>query len=354
MREKKVQDRVPATGIALQKEFAEKVRKLLKQNKLLLENLKPFRKNDIIVFPIGNPERAVETLVKEGVKAEIVESEFEKRKFVTREMLKESVNTRGARFWSSYLQVGDIAILNLKSEEELGDAKIFAEELVKHIPRIKSVYGKIGTTGIFRVPRLIHLYGEKKKSTIASEYGIKFYVDLGKVYYNPRLAEEHHRIAEQTSDEERVLDLFSGIGGFTLHIAVRHNTQILSNDANPYAIRCLLRSVYLNKPKIKASIYTSVDNASTLLHELSGKHSFERIIMNHPTRIMDFLPYVENILSKKSIVHAYALIDPYEIDKHLSLFREAFKKRKPMDIKYFRVLDYSPTHSIFRFDLFFE
>jgi len=71
---------------------------------------------------------------------------------------------------------------------------------------------------------------------------LQFKVKLGEVYFNPRLSEEHHRLAEATKSGEVVVDAFTGIGGFAIHIASLKTSLVIANDANPVAYKLLVET----------------------------------------------------------------------------------------------------------------
>ncbi|AFH42196.1 class I SAM-dependent methyltransferase [Fervidicoccus fontis] len=250
---------------------------------------------------------------------------------------------------SSFLVIGDIALVNLKNENEIDRGKELAEKILRVNKYIKSVYGKIGTEGEFRVPKIIHLLGEKKTETIAKEYGLLFYVDISKVYYNPRLAEEHHYISQISEDGEVVLDLFSGIGGFSIHLAAAKRAIVFANDINPYAIKFLNASVLLNKKKIIGEVIASNLEANKLLLMMSKKAKFDRIIMNNPTMIEGFLQNVNAVVKTGTTLHIYALIVKDKLEEKVKGIASLIKSSRIDYIK--EAIEYSPSKSIYRIDI---
>jgi len=250
---------------------------------------------------------------------------------------------------SSFLIVGDIAIVNIKSEDELEEAGKFAECIVAKNRNLKSVFAKLSTEGEFRIPRLFHLLGEKRTLTIAKEYGLSFFVDLEKAYYNPRLSEEHRKIAEKCRDGELVLDLFSGIGGFSIHIAHMHRSTVIANDWNREAISLLLKSLLLNRKKLLGSIYATTLEAGELIEALKSKIHFDRIIMNSPTNSINYIEKIGEVARKGSTVHLYVLQNKQSRDAEAAISSKVghlFKIEEATE-----VLEHSPSKSIFRYDL---
>jgi tRNA (guanine37-N1)-methyltransferase len=108
----------------------------------------------------------------------------------------------------AYDLIGDIAVIEIP--DELTD---YARQI------FNTVLGKRGPiSGTTRVRQYDILAGQNKTKTIHTEYNLRIAVDVAKAYFSPRLLEEHNRIADLASDGELVIDMFTGVGPFALHI----------------------------------------------------------------------------------------------------------------------------------------
>ena len=65
----------------------------------------------------------------------------------------------------------------------------------------------------------------KKTETINKENGCLFKLDLAKVMWSKGNNNERLRIAKLVGDGETVIDMFAGIGYFSIHIAVHSNAK---------------------------------------------------------------------------------------------------------------------------------
>ncbi|MCX8192147.1 MAG: class I SAM-dependent methyltransferase family protein, partial [Nitrososphaerales archaeon] len=124
-----------------------------------------------------------------------------------------------SQLYSSFDIVGDIAII--KIPDRLIDKKdIIAKAILDNLKSVKTVLRQASPiSGTYRTRELEYLMGEKKTLTFYREHGCTFKVDLAKVYFSPRLSYERLRVAEQVNPNERVVNMFGGIGTFSILIA---------------------------------------------------------------------------------------------------------------------------------------
>lgn len=246
----------------------------------------------------------------------------------------------------SYDKIGDIIIIREKVLETFQDKdKLISLFLMLH-PNIKAVYVKKSTDGPYRVPSLELLWGTEEKEIITKEYGLKFKVLIDKVYYNPRLSEEHHRIAQLVNDNERVFDVFSGIGGFAIHIASSRKAVVLANDLNPYAYQLIIENIFLNKSRLKGIVIASRLDAK-LIPSYFKNGCFDRVIANNPHYSLEFTNVYDHLLRPGGILHLYIVCrDCSDAIRRLSANNLHWKF-----VGCTRVLDYAPYVFIYRIDL---
>jgi len=148
----------------------------------------------------------------------------------------------------SYDIVGDIAVLRVPAT--LDHRKKLIAEAVMHVDRhVKTVLNQIGpVSGDFRLRGLEHLLGEEKTETVHRETGCVFKVDLKECYFSPRLSYERMRVARLIKPGEVVLNMFAGVGSFSIIIAKNARPRrVYSIDINPVAVRYHRENVKINK-----------------------------------------------------------------------------------------------------------
>ena len=209
--------------------------------------------------------------------------------------------------------VGGIAIIELPPELE-EDSQQIGEALLTLHQRLKSVYTKTGpVVGDFRLRELRLIAGEDKAETIHRENGCLFKVNLAETFFNPRLGGERKRVANQVLSKERVLDMFAGVGPFSVLIAKLTHAKVYAVDLNPEAVKYLRENVQLNHVEDRVEIIEG--DAAKLPSKLNGK--IDRVIMNLPERSADFLDVACRALRPRGgIIHFYSFQhEPEEVKK---------------------------------------
>ncbi|XP_020882510.1 tRNA (guanine(37)-N1)-methyltransferase 1 isoform X2 [Arabidopsis lyrata subsp. lyrata] len=148
---------------------------------------------------------------------------------------------------SSFETIGHIAHLNLH-DELLPFKDVIAKVIYdKNYPRIKTIVNKVGSiTNEFRVPKFEVLAGENGMETEVKQYGARFKLDYGLVYWNSRLEHEHMRLSSLFKPGETVCDMFAGIGPFAIP-AAQKGCFVYANDLNPDSVRYLKINAKFNK-----------------------------------------------------------------------------------------------------------
>lgn len=205
----------------------------------------------------------------------------------------------------AYDLVGDIAVLEIpdalsKHAHQIGDAFL---SIHRNFTTVLAKKGAI--SGETRVREYNVLAGQNKTHTVHMEYGCRIAVDLAAAYFSPRLLEEHNRIAGQVSDDEVVLDMFTGIGPFALHIARKCHARVIAVDINEKGIDLLQKSITMNR--LIGTIEPIVADIRTYIRE-NAHRNIDRVIMNHPSAAFEFVPAACYALKENGMMHYYDFI----------------------------------------------
>ncbi len=203
----------------------------------------------------------------------------------------------------SYDVLGDLILLEPLPDGISPYLRKIGEALLKVNRGARTVLCKTGKVdGIFRVPSYTFVAGDDRRDTISTEYGVSLKVDVSKAYYSPRLGCERDRVASLASDGETIVDMFAGVGPFSIMIARRRRAKVYSIDINPDAIALLKENVSLNK--LRGDVMPILGDAAQVSLRLAG--IADRIIMNLPKSSLEFLDAALRMLKPSGgIIHLY-------------------------------------------------
>jgi len=216
--------------------------------------------------------------------------------------------------------VGDIAVIEVPPELA-GYKRLIAEAIVKVHKGVKTILSKSGAVdGTFRIRNYEHLLGDLKTETTHKEHGCKYMLDVTKVYFSPRLATERLRVASQTNSNEVVVDMFAGVGPFSILIAKKSGAKVHSIDINPDAIKYLRINCGLNK--VERLVSPILGNAREVVSE-EFKGAADRVIMNLPYESLEYVDVAcLTLRSQGGKVHFYrSEVEPNPIERASVLLR---------------------------------
>ena len=225
-----------------------------------------------------------------------------------KERLKEVLSEGEADlFRGGWERIGDVLIIELP--EELESKKLLiGKEMHAMFPKIKTILNRKGITSKFREPE-IEIISGKDTLTVHKENSCLFKIDPTKVMFCAGNLAERARMAAISGTDETVLDMFSGIGQFTIPMARHSNPRkIFSIEKNPVAFRFLNENVKLNK----------LDNVETILgdcREVSPRGVADRVVMGYFVRPERFLRPALAALNGRGVIHYHDLPMRNEVER---------------------------------------
>jgi len=218
--------------------------------------------------------------------------------------------------------IGNIAIIEIP-RELIKKQKLIGNTLLKLHKNISSVFKKgAAYSGKFRTRKLIWLAGKTSKEALYKENNIRLKLDVEKVYFSPRLANDRLRVARQVQVGERILVLFSGCGPYTFTLS--KNTQakeIYAIELNPVAHKYALENQRLNRSNNTAIIHGDAKKELEKIitknkkTNLKNQLKFDRILMPLPKGAEEFLNIALKVTKKNSIIHFYDFQKENEFNK---------------------------------------
>ncbi|MEM2320017.1 MAG: class I SAM-dependent methyltransferase family protein [Candidatus Bathyarchaeia archaeon] len=205
---------------------------------------------------------------------------------------------------NSYDIVGDIAIIRL-NENSLEYAQLIAKAIMGIHKNVKTVLAQTSPVyGEFRLRKLEYVAGENKTITIHRESGCIFSVDIEKCYFSPRLSYERLRVAKQVGNGEKVVNMFAGVGCFSIVIAKHSKAEkIYSIDINPVAVKYMQENVRLNG--VYGRVIPLKGDAGEIIQK-SLVQKADRVLMPLPEKAFQYLDYAILALQKSGgYIHYY-------------------------------------------------
>ncbi|MFA6805390.1 MAG: class I SAM-dependent methyltransferase family protein [Candidatus Methanomethylophilaceae archaeon] len=194
--------------------------------------------------------------------------------------------------------------------------------------RIGRVYAKIlevdtvcvdshGVSGEFRRPSMEVIYGTGTES-VRLENGIRYFFDVSKVMFASGNTDERYRMREQDCTGEIVVDMFAGIGYFTLPLAKYSGARrIFACEKNPDSYCFLVKNIEINDVG-DIVIPILADNRALL-----GAHFADRILMGYVQRTSEFLPKALKMIKKGGIIHYH---DTFYVHEYKEKIEEIFTR----------------------------
>ena len=209
------------------------------------------------------------------------------------------------KVYSSFDVVGDIAIIRLPPNSST-NAQIIAETIMSAHRNVKTVLLQASpVAGDLRLRRLTHVAGENKTNTLHREFGCLFAVNVAKCYFSPRLSHERMLIASMVEPGETVVNMFAGVGCFSIIIA-KHSgaSKVFSIDVNPAAIQFMKENIKLNRvyDKVIPLLGDSKEIVNSHLQRVA-----DHVLMPLPEKALEYLPCAVSALKEPGgWIHYYS------------------------------------------------
>uniref|UniRef100_A0A1J3CD59 tRNA (guanine(37)-N1)-methyltransferase n=1 Tax=Noccaea caerulescens TaxID=107243 RepID=A0A1J3CD59_NOCCA len=195
----------------------------------------------------------------------------------------EALLPKGMIVPSAFETVGHIAHLNLR-DEHLPYKRLIAKVVLdKNQPKIQTVVNKIDAIhNDFRTMQLEVLAGNHSLVTLVVENGLRFHVDLARVYWNSKLGTERQRLLLGFDHNDVVCDVFAGVGPIAL-AAARVVKRVYANDLNPHAVEFMEQNRIVNKLEKRIEIF-NMDGRRFIKSMFSSEkgRKITQVVMNLP------------------------------------------------------------------------
>lgn len=261
---------------------------------------------------------------------------------------------------SSYQVVGHVLLVKMP-KLNLGQKKKVAKVFLEMFSNVKTVCEITGVSGELRKPAVKKIAGGKTE-TIHKEHGVLYKLDVSKIMFSKGNLFERSRLVKQIKPGEVVVDMFAGIGYFSVPIA-KLAKKIYCIEKNPVSVKYLKENVVLNKVKnievfqgdcTKVKLPEKADRRLFLLEKEKpvGKRKLkytgiaDRVIMGYLPKTYKFLPAAFGFLKNRGIIHYHDNFTKKELWKKPIEILEKEAKKAGFKIKILnkrKVKEYAPN-----------
>jgi len=184
--------------------------------------------------------------------------------------------------------IGDILVI----KEDVEDPeKLLRTQRVNRIVKL----GRI--SGLKREPDVTVIVGEGTE-TVHRENKCLFKLDVSKIMWSKGNTTERKRMSLIAEDDEIVVDMFAGIGYFSIPMAVHSNpAKIYSIEINPVSHGYLCENIHLNR--VERIVEPILGNC----REFAPTGVADRVLMGYIGNTNEFLDVAMDVLKEDGIIH---------------------------------------------------
>jgi tRNA (guanine37-N1)-methyltransferase len=299
-----------AYTLKVPKSLGEKTIKLAVNLGLLERNLKIMPEDDSLLIPLA--QKPIPAQVREIQKAlpqySLSVHEFPEQTKPSQTAFEVVADQLPPHLLASFPRstdfIGEIAVMEVP--QELWEHRaLIGEAVLKAHKHVRTVLAKSSAVkGVRRLREYEVIAGLPSTITVHREHGCTYHLDLSKAYFSPRLSHEHLRVASQVQENETVVDMFAGIGPFSVLAAkLQRNVKVYAVDVNPDAVQYLERNAAVNKVLEKV-VPILGDVRQVIRERLLGKA--DRVIMNLPEKATEYVDAAcEALKNEGGVIHFY-------------------------------------------------
>lgn len=276
------------TAIAVARQDAEAALQHLIDRGLLDDSRRISRNERVVQLPVTDPPEGFPFDFEVVEQEEIMPRGYPTPMAEIRARVREELPSVDlAMLPDSWEKIGDVLVMRFPDDftEKREAAAIYAD-----VVGCRAVLEDAGgISGVMRRPLVRHIWGDHDTETVHIENGISYRLDPQRVMFSSGNVDERIRMASVASSGEVAVDLFAGIGYFTLPLAVHGNARVYACEINPTAAEYLRSSAALNE------VESRVEVRKGDCREVAPHGVAERVVMGY-LGAAPFLPTAMQVL----------------------------------------------------------
>jgi tRNA wybutosine-synthesizing protein 2 len=244
-----------------------------------------------------------------------------------------------ARAPSSWAVIGSVVLVALADSPRPAEV---GEALLAMHGEADTVLARDGITGQHREPAVEVIAGEGDTETVHHEHGTTYALDLAEVMFSPGNKAERARMGEIVAEDERVLDMFAGIGYFTLPMA-RAGARVTAIERNPDSFQYLVENVVRNGVTDRVETYRAdcrdVVAGGIEAGDVDGgeEFAFDRVVMGY-YEAHEYLDSALDALASGGTIHLHeatpeALVPDRPVDRLRTAGRDCGRTVEVLEVQ---------------------
>lgn len=220
---------------------------------------------------------------------------------------------------SAFDQIGHVIIVRVPEGLRHRRAEI-GRALIAAVKPATTVYAQSSdVAGEHRTRGLELIAGADEPVAVYVEHGCRLEVDVREAFFSPRLSTERQRVAAAVSDGETVLNMFGGVGAFSIAAAMARKCTVYSVDVNPAAARLCEANAARNARRMAGTVVPVLGDAREVAASMFGAGGgagggagekeplqADRTLMLLPERSDEFLADAVGATADGGTIHYYA------------------------------------------------
>lgn len=202
---------------------------------------------------------------------------------------------------ASYQQLGEVCFLKLNPELHK-HKKLIGEAILKLHPQFIAVCLQKNISGEFRKPEIEVIAGSLPSEISVKENDCVFKFNPREIMYSQGNHQEKKRLIAEVKDNEVVVDMFAGIGYFSVPIAKTHrNAVVYAIEKNPSAFKYLEENIRRNYLSNIVQVFGDCDKAAPKVPKA------DRIIMGLIPSCKKYIPAAARIAKPGAVIHYHGI-----------------------------------------------
>jgi tRNA wybutosine-synthesizing protein 2 len=231
--------------------------------------------------------------------------------------------------WEKY---GNVVLIQLP--EVLYNYRLEIGATFAKVLRAKSVLLYKGIEGEFRRPRVEFIYGDDAL-TIHIENGIYYKFDASRIMFSSGNVDERIRMSKMDATGEKIVDMFAGIGYFSIPLAkYSYPARLIAIEKNEESYNFLIENIKLNN--------VSIDPMLSDNRDVELKDYADRVIMGY-VHSREFIPYAIKMLKHKGIIHYHDTWRKEEVWNREEVIKNLFGDLQYYVMRFHIVKNYAPN-----------